>query len=129
MKTGFKLSHRLARGFWMMGAVATLAACAGEVTNPIDSKQPGSPSPTPVSTISIAPQTANVALSGTVQLTAVLLDSNGVALSNRPITWTTSAASIATVTTAGVVAGADTGTATIKAASEGKTATATVTVT
>ena len=127
MKTGFKLSHRLAHGFWMVGAAATIAACAGDsVTNPLDNS--GS-STNPVSTISIAPQAANVALSGTVQLTAVLRDANGAELSNRAITWTTNAASIATVTTAGVVSGADTGTATIKAVAEGKTATATVTVT
>ncbi|HXE83333.1 MAG TPA: Ig-like domain-containing protein, partial [Gemmatimonadales bacterium] len=117
MKTGFKLSHRLARGFWMVGAAVTLAACAGEsLTDPSD---PGT-STKPVSTISISPQTANVDLNGTTQLTVVLRDENGTALSGRAITWTTTAASIATVTSAGVVAGADTGTATIKASSEGK---------
>ena len=127
MKTGFKLSHRLARGFWMVGAALTLAACSGEsVTNPIDNP---STSTSSVSTISISPQIANVAPSATLQLTAVLRDANGAELSGRAITWTTSAASVATVTSAGVVAGADTGTATIKAASEGKSATATVTVT
>jgi len=125
MKTGFKLSHRLARGFWMVGAAVTLAACAGEsLTDPTD---PGT-STKPVSTISISPQTANVDLNGTTQLTVVLRDENGTALSGRAITWTTTAASIATVTSAGVVEGADTGTATIKASSEGKSASATVMV-
>jgi len=125
MKTGFKLSHRLARGFWMVGAAVTLAACAGEsLTDPTD---PGT-STKPVSTISISPQTANVDLNGTTQLTVVLRDASGAALSGRAITWTTTAASIATVTSAGVVQGADTGTATIKASSEGKSATATVMV-
>src|SRR6185436_2486726 len=125
MKTGFKLSHRLARGFWMVGAAVTLAACAGEsLTDPTD---PGT-STKPVSTISISPQTANVDLNGTTQLTVVLRDENGTALSGRAITWTTTAASIATVTSAGVVEGADTGTATIRASSEGKSATATVMV-
>ena len=110
-----------------LGTVVLLAACAGErVTDPVD--KPG-PTTSPVSTISISPRTANVAPSGTLQLTAVVRDANGAELSGRTITWTTSAASIATVTAAGVVGGADTGTATIKAASEGKTATATVTVT
>jgi len=127
MNTGFKLSHRLARGFWMVGAAVTLAACSGEsVTDPIE--KPG-PTTNPVSTISISPQTASVAPSATLQLTVVLRDANGAELTGRAITWTTSAASVATVTSAGVVAGADTGTATIKAASEGKSATATVTVT
>src|SRR4051812_23498148 len=126
MNTGFKLSHRLARGFWMVGTAATLAACAGEsLTDPIDNS---GTSTSPVSTISISPQTADVGLSATLQLTAVLRDAEGAALAGRAITWTTNAASIATVTSAGIVEGADTGTATIKASSEGKTATATVMV-
>jgi hypothetical protein len=123
MKTGFKLSHRLARGFWLVGTAAALAACAGEnLTNPVASSNP-------VSTISISPQTANVAVSGTLQLTAVLRDENGTALSGRAVTWTSGASTIATVSSGGIVAGADTGTATITASSEGKVASAMVHVT
>jgi len=71
MKTGFKLSHRLARGFWMVGAAVTLAACAGEsLTDPTD---PGT-STKPVSTISISPQTANFDLNGATQFTVVRRD-------------------------------------------------------
>jgi len=127
MKTGFKLSHRLARGFWMMSTAAALAACAGEnLTDP--GTNPGTSS-NPVSTISITPQTANVALNGTLRLSAVLRDSLGADLSGRAVTWKSGAVSIATVSAEGVVEGADTGTATITASSEGKSATATVTVT
>lgn len=117
MNTGFKLSHRLARVFWMVGAAAALTACAGEsLTNPANNN--------PVNTIAIAPQTADVPVSGTFQLSAVLHDADGAALSGRTVSWSTNDGNIATVSSNGVVAGADTGTTTITASSEGKVASA-----
>jgi hypothetical protein len=103
----------------MIGTAATLAACAGEsLTNPASNN--------PVSTIAISPQTAEVAVSGTLQLSAVLHDLDGAALSGRTVSWTTNDGSIATVSFNGLVAGADTGTTTISASSEGKVASATI---
>ena len=122
MKTGFKLSHRLARGFWVVSSAAALAACAGEsLTNS------GNPS-NPVSTIIVSPVSANVTVDETLQLSAVLRDGNGGSVSGRPISWSTEDGNIATVTPTGLVAGTDTGTATITASSEGKVASATVRV-
>lgn len=126
MKTGFKLSHRLARGFWMVGAAATLAACAGEsLTDPISN-----PSTNPVSSVIVSPTTANVTLSGTLQLSAVLKDAAGATLSGRQVSWTSDAGSIASVSANGLVAAStsDTGEATITASSEGRSASARVKV-
>jgi hypothetical protein len=120
MTFAFKLSRRLAQGFWVAGAL-TLAGCVGELTDPIDSTNP-------VSTISITPSTANVAVNSTVQLYATLRDSTGAALGGRLIAWTSDAAGVATVSTAGVVRGEAAGSATIWAASEGKSTSAVVTV-
>jgi Bacterial Ig-like domain (group 2)/Right handed beta helix region len=123
MTFGFKLSHRLARGFVLAGTLGTLAACAGDnLTQPTDSTNP-------VNTISLSPATASLAVSSTLQLDALLRDSAGVTLSGRTISWKSDAGSIATVSASGLVLGADTGTATITASSEGKTASATVRVT
>ena len=122
MTFGFKLSHRLARNFWVVGTAAALAACAGESLT-----TPGSPNP--VSSIVVSPSTASVAVSGSLQLSVVLHDSTGSTLSGRPVTWSSDAGSIAAVTASGLVQAGDTGTATITASSEGKSASATVTVT
>ena len=54
---------------------------------------------------------------------------SGNVLTGRTVTWSTSSASIATVSQTGVVTGVAAGTATITATSEGKTGTATITVT
>lgn len=121
MTYGFKLSHRLARVFLGAVAAATLSACAGESFTSPDLTSP-------VTNISITPSTASLSVSGTLQLAAVLHDSTGATLSGRAVTWTSDAGSVATVSANGLVAASDTGTATITASSEGRTASATVTV-
>jgi uncharacterized protein YjdB len=83
----------------------------------------------PVATVTVTPPTASVTVGQTVTLTAQTLDVGGNQLAGRPITWSTSSATVATVTQAGVVTGVGPGTATITATSEGKSGTATVTVT
>jgi hypothetical protein len=62
---------------------------------------------------------------GTTQATATLRSTNGTALANRQITWTSSNTAIATVSGTGstvTVTGVSTGTTTISATSEGVTA-------
>ena len=122
MKTGFNLSHLLARGFWLVSTAAALTACAGEsLTNPDGSSNP-------VNSITVSPVSASVTVDETLQLSAVLRDANGGALSGRNVSWSTDDGSIATVSTSGLVAGTDTGTTTITASSEGKVAHATLRV-
>jgi len=121
MPVGFTLSHRLARGFWIVGSAAALAACAGESpTKPGDSN--------PVSSVTVSPGTAELDVSATLQLAAELRDSLGTTLSGRSVSWSSDIEAIATVSVYGVVRGADTGTATITAFSEGRSASATVKV-
>ena len=82
----------------------------------------------PVSGVTVLPGTASVPRNGTLQLTAELRDAGGSLLTGRAVTWSSSAPAIASVDAGGLVRGLALGTATITAASEGITGTATITV-
>jgi uncharacterized protein YjdB len=85
--------------------------------------------PVSVSSISITPAGGQTVFEGaTLQLSAVLRDGTGNILTGRPVSWTTSNQSIATVSSAGLVTGAALGTTQITAESEGKTASTQVSV-
>ncbi len=83
----------------------------------------------PISTLEIQPASTSITVGGSAALTAVARDAQGANLSGRSIAWTSLHPTIATVTTAGVVTGVSSGTATVSASSEGKTTSATITVT
>jgi hypothetical protein len=85
--------------------------------------------PAPVASVEVAPATATVSVGSTVQLTATPEDAAGQPLTGRTVTWTTDNAQVATVSGAGLVTGVAAGTATITATSEGRSGTASVTVT
>ena len=85
--------------------------------------------PVPVASVTISPATGSVFIGQSLQLTAATDDSTGTALPGRPVTWTSSAPSTASVSSNGLVTGLFPGTVTITATSEGKSATAQVTVT
>lgn len=83
----------------------------------------------PVATVSITPAGAQTVFEGlTLQLSAVLRDGNNAILTGRPVNWTTSNQSVATVSGDGLVTGVALGTAQITAESEGKIGSAQVTV-
>jgi hypothetical protein len=82
--------------------------------------------PPPVATISLSDYTADLVPSETALITATPKDGTGTALT-RPITWTTSAAAVATVEN-GLITGHAVGTAVISAQSEGIKADVTVSV-
>jgi uncharacterized protein YjdB len=84
--------------------------------------------PGPVATVAISPAAPAISEGATVQLTATMRDASGAVVTGRTVTWATSDASKATVSSAGVVTGVAEGTATITATSEGKSASTTVTV-
>ncbi len=71
--------------------------------------------------------TFNLPFPQTLQLVATPQDAKGVDLF-RPVTWSTSAPTIATVSSTGLVTSVGAGTATITATSEGKTASTSITV-
>ena len=82
----------------------------------------------PVATVSLSPTSATLSVGGTQQLTATLKDSANNVLSGRTITWQSSATSVATVSSSGVVTALAAGSAVVKATSESKSATASITV-
>ena len=86
-------------------------------------------SSTPVASVTVTPPTASLNVGQTVQLTATPRDASGNPLLGRPVTWTTSNGTIASVSSSGLVTGvAAGGPVTITATSGGQSGTATVTV-
>ncbi|MGH7522851.1 MAG: M28 family peptidase [Gemmatimonadales bacterium] len=92
------------------------------------SSNPDGGTPPTIATISLSQTAATLAPGETLQLTATPRDGAGTAISGQTITWSTSESSVATVSTSGLVTGVAAGTATIIAATGGKTAASTVTV-
>lgn len=85
--------------------------------------------PVKVDTITLAPATVSIAVAATQQLTPTVLPAEAT---NKEVTWTTSDATKATVSSSGLVTGVAAGTATITATAKdgsGKTGTRLVTVT
>ena len=98
-------------------------ACGDGATEPPPSEPP---QPT---TVTATPASAVLsALGETVQLTAVVRDQNGQAMTGAVLTWLSSATSVATVEVAGLVTAAGNGAATITAAAGSVSSTAAVTV-
>ena len=83
----------------------------------------------PVASVTVSPAAASLTAGQTVQLAAVTRDSAGNVLTGRTVTWTTTNSGVATVSATGLVAGVATGSASVTANSEGKSSTATLTVT
>jgi trimeric autotransporter adhesin len=86
----------------------------------------------PVNAVTISPQSSNLVVGQTTPLTAEVTDNSGTAVSGSTVAFSSSAASVATVTSTGPLSATVTavgpGQATITGASGGKTGTATITV-
>jgi len=85
--------------------------------------------PVPVASVTVSPTTASVQVGSTQQYTAVTRDASGNVLTGRPITWTSNATGVATVSGSGLGTGVATGSATITATSGTASGTANITVT
>ena len=85
--------------------------------------------PTPVASVMLTPTTRDLLVGQTMQLSAQPLDAQGNALDGRPVTFTTSNSTVATVNSAGLVTALASGSSIITATAEGKNSVATVTVT
>jgi hypothetical protein len=81
-----------------------------------------------VASISLELPADSMDIGGTVQATATLRDANGAELTDRPVIWTSSDTTRATVDGTGLVSGVATGPVIITASSEGQVDSATVTV-
>lgn len=100
------------------GALSVLAtlSCGG-------STEPDPPDgPAAVAEVRITSPVTSVIVGATAQLAAQAFNSDGAPLANRPMTWGSSNTAVMTVSAAGLVTGKTTGTATITASSEGKSA-------
>ena len=106
-------------------AIVLLASCSGGgdkgVTNPVGV------SVTPVLTSITVSGNSSTTVGGTLQLTASPKDQTGAAI-NAAVTWTTSSAFVATVSSSGLVTGVAAGQATITATA-GSVASAPTTIT
>lgn len=82
----------------------------------------------PVHSIRLTPSSVALQVGGATTIVATALDASGNPLTNRPIAWSSSDPTVATVATSGLVTAVATGSATLTAASGGVSATAPVTV-
>jgi uncharacterized protein YjdB len=82
----------------------------------------------PVATVTVAPATKTILVTQTTTFTATMKDAQGNVLAGRIVAWSTSNPAVATISITGVATGVAPGTVTINATSEGKTGTATLTV-
>ncbi len=85
----------------------------------------------PVASVTVTPASTSLSVGGSQQLTATLRDAGGAILTGRQVSWTSSNSSVANVSTGGSVVGltASNSPVTITATSEGRTGTASITVT
>src|SRR5439155_703313 len=82
----------------------------------------------PVASVTVIPASGSLYVGQTVQLTATPKDSAGNPLTGRVVTWSSDNTTIATVSTSGLVTGKGAGSATITAATGGKSGTSAMTV-
>jgi alpha-tubulin suppressor-like RCC1 family protein len=118
---------------WPPVALAALtvaqASCGGGGGEPV----PGPVGPTgaaAVASVDVAPPTATLVVGDQTQFVATTRDAGANVIAGRPVAWSTSQPAIATVSASGMVAGlAAGGPVTITATSEGRSGSATITVT
>ena len=111
-------------------AAATLSAALwGPLACGDGGTEPPPPDPPRPTTVTVTPATAELtALGATVQLSAQVLDQYGQVMAGAAVSWSSSAASVATVDGSGLVTGAGNGAATITATAGSASGTAAVTV-
>lgn len=114
-------------------ALLTLVSCSGENGGGTTPTQPVTPVATTM-TVSEGSVTLTLELKGpgaqqSVQLSATVLDQNGVQLSGQTISWASSTPTVASVTTGGLLTAVGNGTATITATAGNASATVMVRVT
>lgn len=81
-----------------------------------------------VSSVSIAPANASLVVGGTVALVTTVKDAAGTMLTDREVSWISTAPTVATVSAGGLVSALAPGSTTITATSEGASATARIVV-
>ncbi len=114
------------RGTGYVAAILLVAACGGgDPSGPPPPAPP--PAPPAVATVTLSATEATLVPDQQVQLTATLRDASGNTLSGRTVDWSSSAIGVATVSN-GLVTAVAPGAANITASSEGRSASASITV-
>jgi Tol biopolymer transport system component len=114
------MRHRMRKAGLVILVALGLAACGGG--DRIDPNP--DPAAVPVSSVTLSVEQDAVVVLTTLQLVATPRDGAGQALTGRTITWSSSDPALATVSASGQVTALRVGAVTITAASEGKTASA-----
>jgi uncharacterized protein YjdB len=113
------------------GEVTALASGAGSVRAAAGSVAATAAvvvSAVPVARVAVAPATSSITVGATQQLTATATDAAGATITGRVVAWSSRDPGVAVVSSTGQVTGIAPGSATIVAAIDGQSATATVTV-
>jgi len=82
----------------------------------------------PVASVVVSPATLTLPVGSAAQLIVTLKDASGRTLTGRPVAWTSSAPTVATVSPSGLVTANAVGAATLTATSEGRSGTSALTV-
>lgn len=118
--------------FLLLLALVT-SACGGSdsTTNPPATTPTGGGGTTPaaVASVTLDASSASLAVGASRQFTVTLRSATGAELTGRTVEWSASSATVATVSSSGLVTAVNVGAAAITASAEGRTATAQVTVT
>lgn len=85
--------------------------------------------PTEACSVTVAPVTLSLPVNGSAQVVGTAFDCDGNSIRNKKLSWSSSASSVATVTTEGMVIAVAVGVTTVSAEANGKTASVAVTVT
>jgi len=121
-----KASALISTGSVRAALVAVLglsAACGSDVTGSSNIIQSGE-----VASVAITPSTSTLDVGATAQLTAVAYDASGAVVQGKAIAWSSSANTVASITSTGLLTGVSPGNATITATADGRRGTADVTV-
>ena len=114
----------------MFAALSAILSGCSDGTGPA-AKPPTPPveGARPVASVLVTPANLALTVDASVALSATTRDADGVVLYGRTIVWSSSDTAVATVSVSGLVRARGAGTAAIRASSEGKSSTISVTVT
>jgi uncharacterized protein YjdB len=107
------------------GLALGITACSSGGTTVVDVEKK---TPAPVASVSVTLPSSSLVVGQTQRGIATARDASGAVLSDRPITWQSSSASIASVSDAGMISGIAPGSVMLSAASEGVSGQAPMTV-
>lgn len=106
--------------FVLLALLPLVGSCGGDTSGP--------EAPPPVASVTVSPATLDMVAGDTQQLQVTLRDADGNALSGRTVTYASSDDTVATVDASGLVTAVGKGRATLTAASEGRSGSASATV-